>query len=951
MFKSCKSWLILFVLLSSSMFIVSGEKIVIKDIENETKSVINSSPITNSVFSKSSLISSEPIDINSDDVFISLGFPGSGTVEDPYIIEDYNITTTSNIGIAISCTTKYFVISNCYIDTEYYGIYINNVTDGTAIVINNTCNNNDYYGIYLDDSDSSTVANNTCTNNQVSIYQCYSSGATITNNTCTNNNLGIYLYYSSGATITNNTCTNNNCGIYLIASDSCLIIYNNIRENSGYGIETASDFVSYNNIIHHNYFVNNSIDGFKTSQAYDYGVNTTWYDTISLEGNYWSDWYGSGSYSIDGLNYVDPYPMFMDSDSDGLPDYWEQQYGFDILVNNANEDPDQDGLTNLEEYLLGTNPSNYDTDNDGYSDGEEIVEGTDPLDPSSYPSTDLTGPNIYYSNAYYDYSLGKSKYIAMASDLSGVIRVTVYYAMQDSDIWTSAEMEYIGNETYIYTTTDFTGASVKYYFEAEDTFGNVANTSISYFVAEPDDLNPPVISNITVYPHDPTELDNISISAVITDESGLAQIELWYRINEGSWIIKNMLSSGDTYWYSIGSFNVHDDIDFYIWCNDEYMNAVQSTTQYITIMQSASPEDTTPPVINFIDYLDYPVEGESIPVNGSVTDNTVINTVIINYRVDEGQWMSIEANVNGDLFEAFIGPFEAGETVQFYIWASDTSGNNVSSDIYTIIIQSIGDNIAPTISVPAIGAVEGQDVTIEVTVFDSSGVDTVLFYYQVNSGTWFHITTTLTVYDTYRGNLGSFLEGDYINFYVWANDTCGNEGFSETISFTILENTTIENQPPTVPVIIDSDTIRFTSFNLQWYQSTDPDGAVKRYEIELSYEDPLFQNPIEYTETETSLYISSLQQGTYYIRIRAVDYQELASEWSETAILTVDLDETTTETTTHSETTETTSMIETETNNNDKENTLVIPFAPWFAILGLVSVASMFTIILKKREN
>jgi len=45
-----------------------------------------------------------------------------------------------------------------------------------------------------------------------------------------------------------------------------------------------------------------------------------------------------------------------DSDSDGMPDNYESNHGLDPLVDDSAEDPDGDGLTNLEEYDLGTNP-------------------------------------------------------------------------------------------------------------------------------------------------------------------------------------------------------------------------------------------------------------------------------------------------------------------------------------------------------------------------------------------------------------------------------------------------------------------------------------------------------------------------------------------------------------------------------------------------------------------
>jgi len=50
--------------------------------------------------------------------------------------------------------------------------------------------------------------------------------------------------------------------------------------------------------------------------------------------------------------------------------------------NNIFIDSDQDGLTDQEEAVYGTDPHNPDTDGDGYTDGAEVKSGYDPLIPS-----------------------------------------------------------------------------------------------------------------------------------------------------------------------------------------------------------------------------------------------------------------------------------------------------------------------------------------------------------------------------------------------------------------------------------------------------------------------------------------------------------------------------------------------------------------------------------------
>jgi len=68
-----------------------------------------------------------------------------------------------------------------------------------------------------------------------------------------------------------------------------------------------------------------------------------------------------------------------DSDGDGAEDWWETEFGFDPSdPSDAALDPDGDGLSNLAEFLAGTNPLLADSDGDGIPDAWEVAHGLNP---------------------------------------------------------------------------------------------------------------------------------------------------------------------------------------------------------------------------------------------------------------------------------------------------------------------------------------------------------------------------------------------------------------------------------------------------------------------------------------------------------------------------------------------------------------------------------------------
>jgi len=65
----------------------------------------------------------------------------------------------------------------------------------------------------------------------------------------------------------------------------------------------------------------------------------------------------AGGVIVTGGEQVEWNPVLpSDDDHDAMADAWEQTFGLNVGANDADEDPDEDGASNLEEYYLGTDP-------------------------------------------------------------------------------------------------------------------------------------------------------------------------------------------------------------------------------------------------------------------------------------------------------------------------------------------------------------------------------------------------------------------------------------------------------------------------------------------------------------------------------------------------------------------------------------------------------------------
>ncbi|MGH8019021.1 MAG: PKD domain-containing protein [Opitutaceae bacterium] len=102
----------------------------------------------------------------------------------------------------------------------------------------------------------------------------------------------------------------------------------------------------------------------------------------------------SGAGHFDALYAGTENPLFADADLDGMDDAWETQHGLSISADDRAGDSDQDGLTNINEYMLRTSPASADTDGDSLPDSWEASYGLDPVTPAG-PTEDTDGDGLH----------------------------------------------------------------------------------------------------------------------------------------------------------------------------------------------------------------------------------------------------------------------------------------------------------------------------------------------------------------------------------------------------------------------------------------------------------------------------------------------------------------------------------------------------------------------------
>ena len=196
-------------------------------------------------FSPAGDIVHDPININGDDEFANQdfveGWPGNGSMGNPYRIENFLIDASTAHGISIINTQVHFIIYNCTIfggdSSGYHGIVLSAVSNG--IIRENELDDNEA-GIILINSASNTIEDNTVTECANGIFLENSDVNNVYRNNVSNSTgNGIRFRWCDDSVVANNTCIRNNVGMYIERGERDTIHNNTISNSDAFDLQVG----------------------------------------------------------------------------------------------------------------------------------------------------------------------------------------------------------------------------------------------------------------------------------------------------------------------------------------------------------------------------------------------------------------------------------------------------------------------------------------------------------------------------------------------------------------------------------------------------------------------------------------------------------------------------------------------------------------------------------------
>ncbi|CAN0500721.1 unnamed protein product, partial [Laminaria digitata] len=342
----------------------------------------------------------------------------------------------------------------------------------------------------------------------------------------------------------------------------------------------------------------------------------------------------------------------------------------------------------------------------------------------------------------------------------------------------------------------------------------------------------------------------VSVSAVVTDDSGLGAVEAFYRVRgQGAYASAPMaLIGGDVYQAEIPAAVVTTvGVEYYVRAVDAATpgnEALEPSGAPLMVHAfDVTTNDTSGPSINHNPIQDGQDSASSVEIIASVADPSGVQDVVLYYRITGQTWQNVTvADLGQDVYRAEI-PVESvtAAGVEYYLEATDTLANasalpaagQAAPFTFTVLVR---DDQAPSIlhTPLADGQPEGVAIDVQAEVKDASGLSEVLLYFRASGEVGFLSAAMSGNGDSYSAQLpAALIRGAGLDYYIEAIDdsaeqnTARDPGDAPTTvhSFTIGGGSTEDLEGPSILHLGVSDAQLAGRNVLIVAEVTDPSGV------------------------------------------------------------------------------------------------------------------------------
>ncbi|UCE11042.1 MAG: hypothetical protein JSW61_03670 [Candidatus Thorarchaeota archaeon] len=181
--------------------------------------------------------------------------------------------------------------------------------------------------------------------------------------------------------------------------------------------------------------------------------------------------------------------------------------------------------------------------------------------------------------------------VTVVDDYS-VKNVTLYYRV-DGGSWNGLVMSAAGDTYSAIIPAQPDGSFVEYYIVAYDNLDQMSQTSTASYSVNDGDLVAPQIQTVSIDLPSPTSADAVTITAMVVDDVGIANVTLYYQVDGGEWITILMTADGDEYSAVIPPQADGSIVTYFVRAYDTAGNSADSAQQQYLVADETTTTTTT----------------------------------------------------------------------------------------------------------------------------------------------------------------------------------------------------------------------------------------------------------------------------------------------------------------------------------------------------------------------